>query len=68
MIIHQFLSKGITKRGKTIVFYSIVGTSSNLELIFFKQIVKKRAQKLILGDNFINKNSDDFLCTTTFLF
>ena len=27
---------------------------------FFKRIVKKRGQKLILGDNFINKNSDDF--------
>ena len=27
---------------------------------FFKQIVEKRDQKLILGDNFINKISDDF--------
>ena len=26
---------------------------------FFKRIVTKRGQKLILGDNFINKNSDD---------
>ena len=27
---------------------------------FFTRIVKKRDQKLILGDNFIDKNSDDF--------
>ena len=27
---------------------------------FLRQIVKKRGQKLILGDNFIDKNSDDF--------
>ena len=27
---------------------------------FWKRIVKKRSQKLILGHNFINKNSDDF--------
>ena len=27
---------------------------------FLRRIVKKMGQKLILGDNFINKNSDDF--------
>ena len=27
---------------------------------FSKEIVKKGGQKLILGDNFINKNNDDF--------
>ena len=27
---------------------------------FLTQIVKKSSQKLILGDNFISKNSDDF--------
>ena len=27
---------------------------------FLRQIVKKTGQKLILGFNFINKNSDDF--------
>ena len=27
---------------------------------FLRRILKKRGQKLSLGDNFINKNSDDF--------
>ena len=40
---------------------------SKFMAIFFKRIVKKRGQKLILGDNFVNKISDDFYILQHFL-
>ena len=48
---------------QTYYYHSVLQYSEDIHGFlanFFKRIVKKGGQKLILGDNFINKNSDDF--------